>query len=84
MLNFDLINPVKILFGKGKIANLADELPANANIMMLYGGGSIKKNGIYEQVTEALKGFDYIEYVYLRQIEKEYLSSEERLRLKKR
>jgi NADP-dependent alcohol dehydrogenase len=62
MRNFELINPVKIHFGKDTIAKLTQELPPNANIMLLYGGGSIKENGVYEQVTEALKNFDYIEF----------------------
>lgn len=62
MLNFDLQNPVKILFGKGQIAKLKSQIPAGANILVLYGGGSIKKNGVYEQVTEALKDFDYTEF----------------------
>jgi NADP-dependent alcohol dehydrogenase len=62
MLNFELQNPVKILFGKGTIAKLKSQIPAGANILMLYGGGSIKTNGIYEQVTEALKDFDYTEF----------------------
>jgi len=62
MLNFDLQNPVKILFGKGQIAKLKSQIPTGANILVLYGGGSIKKNGVYEQVTEALKDFDYTEF----------------------
>ena len=62
MLNFDLQNPVKILFGKGQIAKLKSQIPTGANILVLYGGGSIKKNGIYEQVTDALKDFDYTEF----------------------
>ena len=62
MLNFDLQNPVKILFGKGQIAKLKSQIPTGANILVLYGGGSIKKNGIYEQVTEALNDFDYTEF----------------------
>ena len=43
MLNFDLQNPVKILFGKGQIAKLKSQIPTGANILVLYGGGSIKK-----------------------------------------
>ncbi len=62
MLNFEFKNPTKILFGKGEIAKISQEIPENANILLLYGGGSIKKNGVYEQVTEALKNFDYIEF----------------------
>jgi len=62
MLNFELKNPTKIIFGKGQIANLAKELPQDAKILMLYGGGSIKTNGIYEQVKTALNGFDVVEF----------------------
>lgn len=62
MLNFELQNPVKILFGKGEITKLKSQLPKDANILMLYGGGSIKKNGIYDQVIEALQGFSYTEF----------------------
>ncbi|MFO7880235.1 MAG: iron-containing alcohol dehydrogenase [Bacteroidota bacterium] len=62
MENFTFYNPVKIIFGKGKIAKVSDEIPENAKVMMLYGGGSIKKNGIYDQVKEALKGHDVSEF----------------------
>lgn len=62
MLNFEFRNPTKILFGKGQIANLAKEIPAGAKILMLYGGGSIKLNGIYEQVKDALQGFTVLEF----------------------
>ena len=62
MLNFEFKNPTKILFGKGQIANLSKEIPADARILMVYGGGSIKSNGVYEQVTQALKGFEVIEF----------------------
>ncbi len=62
MLNFEFKNPTKIIFGKGEIAKLSQEIPANAKVLLLYGGGSIKKNGIYEQVIAALKGFDIVEF----------------------
>ena len=62
MRNFEFKNPTKILFGKDQIQNLANEIPKDANILMLYGGGSIKKNGIYDQVTEALKGYTVSEF----------------------
>jgi NADP-dependent alcohol dehydrogenase len=54
MLNFQFRNPTKIIFGKDQIAKLADEIPTDAKVLLLYGGGSIKKNGIYEQVSKAL------------------------------
>ncbi|MFO7869078.1 MAG: iron-containing alcohol dehydrogenase [Bacteroidales bacterium] len=62
MNNFEFHNPVKIVFGEGSIAQIKDLVPKNAKIMMLYGGGSIKKNGVYEQVTQALDNFSYIEF----------------------
>src|SRR5690554_686526 len=62
MQNFEFKNPTKILFGKGQIENLTNEIPKDANILMLYGGGSIKKNGVYDQVTKALSGFRVTEF----------------------
>ncbi|WP_299757414.1 iron-containing alcohol dehydrogenase [uncultured Pontibacter sp.] len=62
MNNFTFYNPVKILFGKGQISAVSQEIPAGARVMMTYGGGSIKKNGVYDQVMEALKGFEVIEF----------------------
>jgi len=62
MNNFNFYNPVKILFGKGKIAELSKNVPANAKILLTYGGGSIHKNGVYEQVIAALKGFNVVEF----------------------
>ncbi|MFA5973844.1 MAG: iron-containing alcohol dehydrogenase [Lentimicrobiaceae bacterium] len=62
MNNFNFYNPVKILFGKGKIAELSKNVPANAKILMTYGGGSIHKNGVYDQVKAALKGFNIVEF----------------------
>ena len=62
MNNFKYRNPTKILFGKGQIENLSTEIPANSKILMLYGGGSIMKNGIYEQVTKALSGYKVVEF----------------------
>jgi len=62
MNNFTFQNPVKILFGKGQISRLAEELPVGVKVMLTYGGGSIFKNGIYRQVKEALAGRDVIEF----------------------
>ena len=62
MNNFNFHNPVKILFGKGKIAELSKNVPANARILLTYGGGSIHKNGVYDQVIAALKGFTIVEF----------------------
>ena len=62
MLNFEFKNPTKIIFGRGEIVKLNAEIPKNAKVLLLYGGGSIKKNGIYEQVKDALKNFEIIEF----------------------
>lgn len=55
MQNFVFQNPVKILFGKGQIAALADEVPADARVLVTYGGGSAERSGVLAQVREALK-----------------------------
>jgi len=62
MLNFTFYNPVKIVFGKGTIAQLGELIPAGKRILLAYGGGSIKSNGVYDQVRNALKGRDCIEF----------------------
>ncbi|WP_026777768.1 iron-containing alcohol dehydrogenase [Polaribacter sp. Hel_I_88] len=62
MNNFEFKNPTKIIFGKDTIKNIANEIPENAKVLVLYGGGSIKKNGIYEQVTAALANVNFIEF----------------------
>ena len=62
MNNFQYKNPTKILFGKGQIENITNEIPKNAKVLMLYGGGSIKKNGVYDQVSKALSAFEVIEF----------------------
>jgi len=62
MLNFELKNPTKILFGKGEIAKISKEVPQDAKVLMIYGGGSIKTNGVYHQVTDALKNHDVKEF----------------------
>ena len=56
MNNFTYFNPTRIHFGKGQIAKLAEELPADAKVLITYGGGSIKKNGVLDQVHAALRG----------------------------
>jgi NADP-dependent alcohol dehydrogenase len=62
MNNFSFHNPTKIVFGEGQISALADLVPANARILLTYGGGSIKTNGVYEQVVAALNGKMFVEF----------------------
>ncbi len=54
MRNFTYHNPTKIVFGKGSIAKLAGLTPQDKTILLTYGGGSIKRNGVYDQVMAAL------------------------------
>lgn len=62
MNNFELYNPTKLVFGKGQIAKLPELLPREGKILLAYGGGSIFKNGIYEQVMATLSGRQVIEF----------------------
>lgn len=62
MFNFAFYNPTKILFGKGQIASISKEIPASAKVLITYGGGSIHKNGVYEQVMQALEGRTVLEF----------------------
>ncbi len=62
MENFSLANPVKIIFGKDTIKNIANEIPQGSKVLMTYGGGSIKKNGVYDQAVKALSGFEWYEF----------------------
>ncbi len=62
MKNFTFQNTTRLIFGRGSIARLAKEIPAGVRLMVTFGGGSVKKNGVYEQVTQALAGRDFVEF----------------------
>ena len=62
MNNFEFKNPTKIIFGKDTIEKVKEEIPQDAKVLLIYGGGSIKKNGIYDQVKTALAGVDVVEF----------------------
>lgn len=62
MKNFEFYNPVKIIFGKGSVEKLSAQIPQNSKIMLIYGGGSVKKNGVYQQVRDAVSEFDIVEF----------------------
>ena len=62
MLNFSFHNPTKIHFGENTIAAIASEIPDNARVLVVYGGGSIKNNGVYQQVTTALSDHTWFEF----------------------
>lgn len=62
MENFIFQNPVKILFGKGMAAKAAALIPAKAKILLVYGGGSVKKNGSYDQTVAAIGKRKFVEF----------------------
>lgn len=62
MENFIFQNPTKLIMGRGMIATLCKEIPADKRIMITFGGGSVKNNGVYDQVKEALKGYFTVEF----------------------
>lgn len=62
MLNFNFKNQTEILFGKGQIKEAKSRLPKDAKVLLLYGGGSIKRNGVYDDVVKLLEGVSYHEF----------------------
>jgi NADP-dependent alcohol dehydrogenase len=62
MNNFDFHNPTHILFGKGRIADLGAQVPAQAKVLILYGGGSAERTGVLGQVRAALSDRDVVEF----------------------
>lgn len=62
MNNFEFYCPTRVLFGKGQIAELPRLIDKSKKILMTYGGGSIKKNGVYDQVKKALEGYNVLEF----------------------
>jgi len=65
MQNFDFFNPTKLVFGKGTTERIGNEISRNGHrkVLMIAGGGSIRKNGVYDQVDRSLKnaGVDHVE-----------------------
>jgi NADP-dependent alcohol dehydrogenase len=61
-LVYDYSNPTAIHFGKGQIASIVKHLDKNNKILVVYGGGSIKNNGVYDAVSSALEGFNWQEF----------------------
>lgn len=62
MNNFEFYCPTRVLFGKGMISKLPELIDKDLKILMLCGGGSIKKNGVYDQVKKALDGYKIYEF----------------------
>lgn len=62
LFEFTYHNPTQIVFGPNSFAKLGSLVPAEARVLMLYGGGSIKGNGVYDKVTAALAGREVVEF----------------------
>ncbi|MEG0807976.1 MAG: iron-containing alcohol dehydrogenase, partial [Alistipes sp.] len=62
MDNFIFQNPTKLVFGKDTIAKLPTLIPADKHIMITFGGGSARHNGVYDQVVRALEGREFVEF----------------------
>ncbi|MCL1036310.1 iron-containing alcohol dehydrogenase [Shewanella submarina] len=61
-MQFHYHNPTHILFGQGQIANINRIITPEQKVLVLYGGGSIKRNGVYDQVVAALQGYQCLEF----------------------
>ncbi|MBQ4832182.1 iron-containing alcohol dehydrogenase [Pseudoalteromonas sp. MMG010] len=61
-MKFSYVNPTKIQFGQQQIAALSDLIDKDKKVLVVYGGGSIKKNGVYDQVVAALENFEWLEF----------------------
>lgn len=62
MQNFVFQNPTKLVFGAGQIALLSELINKDRKVLLTFGGGSVKRNGVYDQVKEALKDHKTIEF----------------------
>ena len=61
-MNYTYFNPTSIEFGTEKIKSIVNYIDKKLKVLVVYGGGSIKKNGVYEQVTTALEGYTWFEF----------------------
>lgn len=62
MFNFDFMNPTHILFGKDRFEDLASVVPADAKVMITYGGQSALKNGLIDKAKTALANHELVEF----------------------
>ncbi len=62
MFNFDFYNPTRILFGRDKVEGINDLIPADAKVLITYGGGSVKKYGVLDKVKANLGNRAVVEF----------------------
>ncbi|WP_260261891.1 iron-containing alcohol dehydrogenase [Vibrio intestinalis] len=61
-MQFSYSNPTHIYFGQGQINSISSAIDSSSKVLVIYGGGSIKKNGVYDQVTQALSNHQWFEF----------------------
>jgi len=61
-MKFSFQNTTRINFGSGQISTISSEIPTDAKVLITYGGGSIKSNGVYQQVADALSEHTWFEF----------------------
>ncbi len=61
-MKFTYVNPTLIHFGQGQISAISQVIPTDQKVLVIYGGGSIKKNGVYDQVVSALTDHQWVEF----------------------
>ncbi|MDD2896497.1 MAG: iron-containing alcohol dehydrogenase [Aliarcobacter sp.] len=61
-MNYTYFNPTAIEFGTGKIKSIVNYIDKKLKVLVVYGAGSIKKNGVYDQVKTALEGYTWLEF----------------------
>ncbi|NVJ58674.1 MAG: iron-containing alcohol dehydrogenase [Vibrionaceae bacterium] len=61
-MQFTYVNPTQIFFGQGQISSITQAIAGAKKVLVTYGGGSIKRNGVYDQVAKALEGLEWVEF----------------------
>ncbi|NIY81861.1 iron-containing alcohol dehydrogenase, partial [Vibrio hepatarius] len=61
-MQFTYVNPTQIFFGQGQISSITQAIAGAKKVLVTYGGGSIKRNGVYDQVAKALEGVEWVEF----------------------
>lgn len=61
-MQFTYVNPTQIFFGQGQISSITQAVAGATKVLVTYGGGSIKRNGVYDQVAKALEGIEWVEF----------------------
>ncbi len=61
-MRFSYLNPTTIVFGQNQINSISHMIDKSQKVLVIYGSGSIKKNGVYQQIALALEGYEWQEF----------------------